>query len=115
MSDFQTERTIKSKKRRRCTLSSVWIEVGEPHLYVTGSYEGDFYSVRFHPSVYKIYQRRNQKCWTHGDGLPWDEFLDDIIEAKKDPNRDSDAAAIMALPGHPEWFRELFERTNQTS
>lgn len=107
MSDFCTERIVKSLKRRRCCCTGAWIEAKEPHVYYAGQTDGDFWTARIHLAVHPIYERRNRESWESQrweDGLLFEDFLEDILKREDHPQRADDIAVIAALPGVWEWF-----------
>lgn len=49
MSTVLSNSTPRAAKRYRCWYCAQRIEVGEKHGYCTGTNEGDFWTMRFHP------------------------------------------------------------------
>ena len=62
--DFTNTHLIKrSRKPHRCVLSGVLIPAGSSYIKMSGTCEGDFYSVVVHPDILDVYNRLNQQSW----------------------------------------------------
>jgi hypothetical protein len=68
---FETSRNVK-KTRKRCKCGWCWepINPGEPSVYVSGAWEGEFFTARYHPECDKAIPRwyEQEKAW--GEPMP---------------------------------------------
>ena len=72
MSFFNSTVVKKTQKRRRCDWCLEHIEVNEPSVCTSGTFEGDFFTGRYHPEcseAIRLWYERNQ-CW--GEAMPED-------------------------------------------
>jgi len=70
---FHTSRHVKNtRKIKRCDWCRELIQKGEPSIISSGVFEGNFYSVRYHPECYDAVDRwiEVNRAWC--EGLPMD-------------------------------------------
>lgn len=104
MSDFHQQKTVKSRKARRCCCTRATIERGAEYVRFSGVCEGDFYSVALHLSVAPIYTRHLEIAFANADcGLPFDDLLDSLRYCR-DEQSEAERKLVAALPGVPQWF-----------
>jgi hypothetical protein len=72
MSFFNSTFVKKTQKRRRCDWCLEHIEIGEPSVYTAGTFEGDFFTGRYHPECREATRRwyERNRCW--GEAMPDD-------------------------------------------
>ena len=114
MSDFHQQKTVKSRKARRCRCTDATIEEGAEYVRFSGVCEGDFYSVAVHPSAAEIYNRHCQRAWDNGDdGLSFDDLLESL-RWHSDDQSEAERKIVAALPGVPRWFVDSVNGTKET-
>ena len=106
MSDFHTQKTVKSRKPRRCHCTGATIEKGAEYVRFSGVFDGEFYSVAVHPVARPIYDRHCQQAWDNGDdGLSFGDLLESMLNLHDDQS-EAERKLVAGLPGVPAFFVE---------
>jgi hypothetical protein len=68
---FETSRNVK-KTRKRCKCRWCWepINAGDPSVYVSGAWEGEFFSSRYHPECEEAFHHWHEQEKDWGDLMP---------------------------------------------
>jgi hypothetical protein len=82
--DFYTVRSMKSRKPRVCEHCGHLIPAGITHDYVTGKWEGDFFSAHRHPDCYSLWIMLHDLAGY----APWESADFDIAEMMGYPGQD---------------------------
>jgi hypothetical protein len=80
MSDFDTTKTVKAKKRHKCEHCRGVIKPGTFYVHIAGVYGGAFFSMRSHPYCEEIRNRVIAAC-DIGYGDEMMELPDEIHES----------------------------------
>ena len=99
---FHNNRHVKgSRKTRRCDWCGQQIERGNPYIYASGVFEGDFYTGRYHTECSAAITRYYtiNKCW--GEEMPDYAMNRGGIEERGEPEKFPLDLPTVAPPPEP--------------
>ncbi len=104
--DFHNHTQRRAAKDHRCEECRGTVPKGEQYHYLSGCFEGDFYTAKLCADCYPMYEVRNAQLWKEdGEGLPLGGLCEDIVDSN-DADRLRTLIATKRKRGAPvpEWM-----------